>query len=81
MLSKNIADIQADIERYRGISRAELFTKCVNKKLADSLANYMSVLELDERELRRKASIRVLKAATKLQKAADKEAILAESEE
>ena len=81
MLSKNIAEIQADIERYRGISRAELFTKCVNKKLADSLSNYMNVLEMDEKELRQKSSIRVLKAATKLQKQADKEAVLAESEE
>ncbi len=79
MLKNNIHAITAEISKYKDMSRAELYTKCVDEKLKATLSQYINVLNLTEQELRDKSSIRVLKAATKLQKQTDKEAILAQT--
>lgn len=79
MLKSNIEKISEEINRYINLSRSELFTKCVDAKLKATLSLYMNVLNMTEQELRGKSSIRVIKAATKLQRDADKEAILAQT--
>ena len=75
MLKDRIIEISDDLDRYKDITRARLFTRCVDNKLKNTLQNYISDLDLTSDELMRKASFRVMKAITKIQKNDDKNAI------
>lgn len=76
MLKNNIEEMWYDINKYSNLSKESLFTECVNQKLKWTLSKYIDTLNMDEKELREKSSIRVLKAMRRMQHEEDKEEIL-----
>lgn len=81
MLKSRIEEISSDISKYADLSRDALFTDCVDRKLKATLARYIDIINLDEKELRTKSSIRVIKAVTRMQHEEDKKRILEEAKE
>ena len=75
MLKDRIIEVADDLNRYKGVTRSHLFTKCVDEKLKNTLQIYINDLDLTSDDLMRKASVRVMKALTKIQKNDDKNAI------
>lgn len=71
-----IAQINADFNKYKKMSREQIFTSCVNYKLNQSLNKYNEDLEKDALFLEGKEGYRVLKTLVKIQKDRDKEIIL-----
>ena len=71
MLKENIVAIKADLEKYVGVDRSQLYTDFLSYKLKATLEKYNETIEFSSSVLAKAASIRVMKALTKIQKKED----------
>lgn len=74
-LNDNLEAIKEEIYRYKEGSRVDFFNDCINRKLKATLIRYNEETDQLSSFLMEKASMRVLKAITKINKQADKEVI------
>lgn len=79
MLSENLILIKDELDRYKNVSRNELFTKCIDEKLKGTLKKYNEETNLTSTYLIEQSSIRVMKTLTKIQKKNDIEVLEAYS--
>jgi len=75
-LNENLLQIQKELNAFKDISRDELYSKCIDDKLTETVLKYNTELDLNSKYLLTRASMKVLKGITKVQKAADKQILL-----
>lgn len=80
---KNILKIKEELFKYESVSRADLFSSCIQDKLDTTLRKYNYEISRNADYLRTRSSAKVLKALTKLQKKDDMELLdsMAEDDE
>lgn len=79
MLSIHLKHIKQDLNKYADKTPAELLSMCIDDKLQGTLEKYNEEIKLNSEYILTRSSFRVLKALSKLQKKADKEALEAAS--
>lgn len=76
---ENILDvISQELDRYKDISRVELFNQCIDSRLKAVLLRYNEATEATSNYLIRRGSARVLKTLTRMQKQEDKDVLEAQ---
>lgn len=75
-LNENLHQIQNELAEFKDISREELYSQCIDNKLTETVLKYNVDLDLNSKYLLTRASMKVLKGITKVQKAADKQILL-----
>lgn len=75
-LNENLRQIQQELAEFKDIPREELYSQCIDDKLTETVLKYNADLDLNSKYLLTRASMKVLKGITKVQKAADKQILL-----
>ena len=74
-LKEILDEIEQELNRYKDVSRTELFNQCIDERLKAVLLQYNEEADVTSNYLIRRGSARVLKALTRMQKQDDKDVL------
>ena len=75
MFSQNLKYIKKELNKYTDKNHEDLLAYCIKDKLDTALLRYNKEMDLNSEYVLTRSSLKVLKAITKLQKKADKQAL------